>query len=183
MKKFIRSAFNIALLGSLLTLPLIAQQVKRAQFDVTNYVMDVVLSPSEHKLNANVDVTFKPLEDTRSVAFELNGSLKIDTITRDGRPSAVSAIPSPKTATATTQQVQVTFVQDQTNSSDLGPHVRIDLGETVTKGTPVTLRFKYSGVLELPAGGPLLNKRLAYVGDKPGYLMYAARLFPVHDYA
>ena len=183
MKKFIRSAFNIALLGSLLTLPLIAQQVKRAQFDVTNYVMDVVLSPSEHKLNANVDVTFKPLEDTRSVAFELNGSLKIDTITRDGRPSAVSAIPSPKTATATTQQVQVTFVQDQTNSSDLGPHVRIDLGETVTKGTPVTLRFKYSGVLELPAGGPLLNKRLAYVGDSQGYLMYAARWFPFHDYA
>jgi aminopeptidase N len=145
--------------------------------------MDVVLSPSEHKLNANVDVTFKPLEDTRSVAFELNGSLKIDTITRDGRPSAVSAIPSPKTATATTQQVQVTFVQDQTNSSDLGPHVRIDLGETVTKGTPVTLRFKYSGVLELPAGGPLLNKRLAYVGDSQGYLMYAARWFPFHDYA
>ena len=47
----------------------------------------------------------------------------------------------------------------------------------------MTLRFKYSGVLATPEGGPLLTKRLAYVGDKNGYLMYAARWFPFHDYA
>ena len=53
----------------------------------------------------------------------------------------------------------------------------------VTKGTPVTLRFKYSGVLVTPSGGPLLTKRLAYVGERNGYLMYAARWFPFHEYA
>jgi aminopeptidase N len=74
-------------------------------------------------------------------------------------------------------------VQDQTGVSDLGPSVRIDLGDTVTKGTPVTLRFKYSGVLATPNGGPLLTKRLAYVGGQDGYLMYAARWFPFHNYA
>ncbi|HSU26183.1 MAG TPA: M1 family aminopeptidase, partial [Pyrinomonadaceae bacterium] len=57
------------------------------------------------------------------------------------------------------------------------------IGGDVTKGTPVTLRFKYSGVLNTPQGGPLLNKRLAYVGDNQGYLLYAARWFPFHDYA
>jgi hypothetical protein len=34
-----------------------------------------------------------------------------------------------------------------------------------------------------PAGGPLLTKRLAFVGDNLGYLMYAARWFPFHNYA
>jgi aminopeptidase N len=61
--------------------------------------------------------------------------------------------------------------------------VRIDLGDNVAKGTPVTLRFKYSGVLNTPSGGPLLNKRLAYIGPDQGYLMYAARWFPFHNYA
>src|SRR6185369_10994539 len=78
---------------------------------------------------------------------------------------------------------QVTFVQDQVGASDLGPSVRIDLGDTVTKGTPVTLRFKYSGILDGPAGGPLLTKRLAFIGDNLGYLLYAARWFPFHNYA
>jgi aminopeptidase N len=38
-------------------------------------------------------------------------------------------------------------------------------------------------VLTTAQGGPLLTKRLAYVGSRDGYLMYAARWFPFHDYA
>ncbi len=167
--------FHAAAILAFVSFPAVAQQVKRTPFDVTNYVMDVSLAPVERKLSATVDVTFVPLEDTRSVAFELNGSLKVDTIARIGGSNP--ALASPKAANP------ITFVQDQTNSSDLGPHVRIDLGDNVVKGTPVTLRFKYSGVLELPAGGPLLTKRLAYVGNENGYLMYASRWFPFHDYA
>ena len=121
-----------------------------------------------------------PLEDTRSVAFELNGSLKVDSITRQ---DSFVTLPASKTPAKTASANPITFVQDQTNSTDLGPHVRIDLGDNVAKGTPVVLRFKYSGVLDGPAGGPLLTKRLAFVGDNQGYLMYAARWFPFHDYA
>ena len=189
MKKFILSVFYVAALALLLTLPVAAQQVKRTPFDVKNYVMDVSLAPTERKLNATVDVTFTPLEDTRSVSFELNGSLKIDSITRQDKPPVTAPVTAPTVAGPKTAAVKppvantITFVQDQTNSTDLGPHVRIDLGDSVTKGTAVTLRFKYSGVLDLPAGGPLLNKRLAFIGENQGYLMYAARWFPVHDYA
>jgi tetratricopeptide (TPR) repeat protein len=166
-----------------------AQQVKRAAFDVQHYVMDVQLAPTDQKLSATVDVTFVPLEDTRSVTFELNGQLKIDTITRVGAGSPIAAAPvkgrqPAATTTAAAAPVgQITFVQDQTGVSDLGPSVRIDLGDTVVKGSAVTLRFKYSGVVNSAQGGPLLNKRLAYVGDSSGYLMYAARWFPFHDYA
>jgi tetratricopeptide (TPR) repeat protein len=171
----------------LASLPAAAQQVKRAPFDVSHYTMDVTLAPIERRLSAVVDVTFAPLEDTRTVAFELNGSLKVDTVARVNGASVLATNPGPAGRVATrpapSATSTVTFVQDPTNSSDLGPHVRIDLGETITKGTPVTLRFRYSGILEGPAGGPLLSKRLAYVGDQLGYLMYAARWFPFHDYA
>ena len=73
-------------------------QVKRSAFDVTNYTMDVSISPTERRLSATVDVTFTPLEDTRSVAFELNGSLKIDSIARTDRGLVLtpSASPAPK---------------------------------------------------------------------------------------
>jgi tetratricopeptide (TPR) repeat protein len=171
-----------AVFTAFLSLPVFSQAVKRAAFDVTHYTMDVALSPNERKMTATVDVIFVPQEDTRSVAFELNGSLKVDSVTRIGGGSALPAgnlKMAPKGAAAN----PVTFVQDQTNSTDLGPHVRVDLGDTVTKGTPVTLRFKYSGILDGPAGGPLLTKRLAFIGDNLGYLLYAARWFPFHNYA
>lgn len=193
MNKIIKNVFLAASVVVFLSIPLFAQQVKRTPFDVTNYQMDVALVPNERRLNATVDVTFTPLEDTRTITFELNGSLKVDSITWAGaRPSTAAAAnetpakpagkgapkPTPKPAAP-----EVTFVQDQVGVADIGPSVRIDLGDNVTKGTPVTLRFKYSGVLELPAGGPLLSKRLAYIGPDHGYLMYAARWFPFHDYA
>ena len=191
MTKFITSGFKIALFATVFTLPIMAQAVKRTPFDVTNYVMDVSLLPAERMLKATVDVAFTPLEDTRSVSFELNGSLKIESITRQDK--TIVLVPATPTSTGKTAPAKpvpapvaapsLTFVQDQTNSSDLGPHVRIDLGDNVAKGTNVILRFKYSGVLEGPAGGPLLTKRLAAVTENSGYLMYAARWFPFHDYA
>ena len=186
MTKFISTGFKIALFSTLFTLPVLAQAIKRTPFDVTNYVMDVSLAPAERRLSATVDVAFTPLEDTRSVSFELNGSLKVDSISRQDRIAAMPATAPTSKATRPSQTTAVnalTFVQDQSNSTDLGPHVRIDLGDNVTKGTPVVLRFKYSGVLDGPTGGPLLTKRLAFVGDNLGYLMYAARWFPFHDYA
>ena len=190
MKNFKTSVFQAVGFGLAVILSAVgasAQQVQRAAFDVTNYVMDVQLLPDDNKLNATVDVSFVPAEDTRSVSFELNGSLKIETITRVNS-FAPAAAPTPKTkiapaAVPTTTANQVTFVQDQVGVSDLGPSVKIDLGDTVVKGTPVTLRFRYGGVLATASGGPLLTKRLAYVGAKDGYLMYAARWFPFHNYA
>ena len=183
MKKIFRNVLQAAAVLSVLSIPLFAQQVKRTPFDVTSYLMDVSLVPAERKINATVDVTFTPLEDTRSITFELNGSLKVDSITLKGAATAATPAVKPAIKPVATPASGLTFVQDQAGVADIGPNVRVDLGDTVLKGTPVTLRFKYSGILELPAGGPLLSKRLAYIGDNQGYLMYAARWFPFHDYA
>ncbi|CAN5466813.1 hypothetical protein BH20ACI1_BH20ACI1_04540 [soil metagenome] len=181
-KKSIFPLFGLSLVLCLFSFAAIAQQIKRPQFDVSNYVMDVQLLPNENKLNATVDVNFTPLEDTRTITFELNGSLKVESITRQN--SSVAAAPQTKSKTTTsTAPNQITFIQDQVGVSDIGPSVKVDLGDMVKKGTPITLRFKYSGILVSPSGGPLLTKRLAYVGANDGYLMYAARWFPFHEYA
>ncbi len=142
-----------------------AQQTGRARFDVTNYRIEAQLIPDQHLLRAGAEVTFTPLDATRSVIFELNGSLKVDKIERNGKPLT-------------------NFVQDAAGAdATIGPNVRIDLGEVVPAGQPVTLRFSWSGGLQSPEGGPLATKRLAYVGTEGSYLMYAARWFPFHDYA
>jgi tetratricopeptide (TPR) repeat protein len=195
MRHILKTTVFTAVIVAAASFLAVGQQVKRAAFDVTSYTMDVTLQPIENRLTATTDVTFTPLEDARTFTFELNGSLKVDSITRAGDAGSVTSKPAPTrkpiapagTAVSTTATptgpAQITFVQDQAGVSDLGPSVRIDLGETAPKGTPVTLRFKYSGVLNTAQGGPLLTKRLAYVGAESGYLMYAARWFPFHDYA
>ncbi|HEX8177382.1 MAG TPA: M1 family aminopeptidase [Pyrinomonadaceae bacterium] len=143
-----------------------AQQAQsgRTRFDVTNYRIEAQLFPAEHTMRAAAEVTFTPLEPTRSVVFELNGSLKVESISRNGKPLT-------------------NFVQDAVGVGDLGPSVRVDLGEVLPANQPVTLLFRWGGALVSPEGGPLATKRLAYVGNEGSYLMYAARWFPFHDYA
>src|SRR5688572_11646533 len=86
MKNFRKSTFRVFGLISaviLFSFAAFAQQIQRPPFDVTNYKMDVQIAPNENKLNATVDVQFTPLADTRSVEFELNGSLKVESVTRE----------------------------------------------------------------------------------------------------
>src|SRR5438270_11514972 len=168
--KFQISVSAIALASSVMTLCLgstaFAQQqpVAGARYDITNYRIEVQLNPSEHTLRAGADVTFVPQDATRSVVFELNGSLHVDSVEKDGKPLTG-------------------FVQDAVGAGALGPNVRIDLGQVVPASQPITVRIRWSGALTSPEGGPLANKRLAYVGPEGSYLMYASRWFPFHDYA
>ncbi|HXD31187.1 MAG TPA: M1 family aminopeptidase [Pyrinomonadaceae bacterium] len=151
----------------LLTAATAAQQPAATQtgrFDVTNYRIEAQLIPDQHLLRAGADVSFVPQDPTRSIVFELNGSLHIESIERDGVPIT-------------------TFVQDSVGVGALGPSVRVDLGTVIPANQPVTLRFRWSGALISPEGGPLATKRLAYVGTEGSYLMYAARWFPFHNYA
>jgi aminopeptidase N len=135
-----------------------------SRFDVTNYRIEAQLIPDQHMLRAGADITVIPLEATRSLVFELNGSLKVESIDLDGK--ALTG-----------------FVQDAVGVGSLGPSVRVDLGLVVPANQPLTLRFRWSGALQSPEGGPLATRRLAYVGPEGSYLMYASRWFPFHDYA
>jgi aminopeptidase N len=134
------------------------------RFDVTNYHIEAQLIPDQHVLRAGADISFVPQDPTRSVVFELNGSLHVESIEMNGVPLT-------------------NFVQDSVGVGALGPSVRVDLGAVIPANQPVTIRFRWSGALISPEGGPLATKRLAYVGTEGSYLMYAARWFPFHNYA
>jgi aminopeptidase N len=140
------------------------QPGQRARYDITHYRIAAELVPDQHQLIAAADVAFTPLDNARTLVFELNGSLKVEAVEFRGKPLT-------------------NIIQDQAGLETIGPHVRVDLGEVVAAGQPQTLRFRWSGPLVTPEGGPLLTKRLAYVGSDLSYLMYAARWFPFHDYA
>jgi len=57
-----------------------APQQPASRFDVTNYRIEAQIIPDQHMLRAGADVTFVPLDATRSVVLELNGSLKVESI-------------------------------------------------------------------------------------------------------
>ena len=170
MKRYKLIVSSVMTVFALLTLALAvrsqqpAPQQAASRFDVTNYRIEAQIIPDQHILRAGADVTFIPLDATRSVVFELNGSLKVESIEKDGKPLTG-------------------YVQDAVGVGALGPSVRIDLGQVVPANQPITLRIRWSGALVSPEGGPLATKRLAYVGTEGSYLMYASRWFPFHDYA
>ena len=179
----------------------IAQDKKASvEFDVQNYKIEADLAPAEQKLRGRAEVTFVPQSETRSVVFEMNGSLIITKVTlkagaipkvttpppttpapttRPGIKKPAPATPTATTSTTTGTQGGLQFIQDSRESMN----VRVDLGSVVVAKQALTLIFEYEGVLETAQGGPIQNARLAYVGNQGSYLFYAARWFPFHEYA
>ncbi len=127
--------------------------------DITGYQIDSELTPDTGTLKATATVTYVALKASRSVAFELNGSLRV---------TAVRG--------ADTKPLQ--FAQDTLQDFT----VKVDLGQVMTVGQSYTLAFDYAGQLVTAEGGPLPDRRLAYVGVEGAYLHYAARWFPFHEY-
>lgn len=127
--------------------------------DVQRYRIDAELIPESNTLKASATVTFRVLKPSQSATFELNGSLRVTAVRgADGKP--------------------LPFAQDTLNELN----VRIDLGQLVQAGSDATLTIDYSGQLVTSEGGPLPDKRLAYVGPEGAYLHYASRWFPFREY-
>ncbi len=127
--------------------------------DVQRYRIEAELVPDSNTLKASATVMFRVLKASRSATFELNGALRVSAVrAADGR-----ALP---------------FTQDTLNELN----VRIDLGQLVNAGTDFTLTIDYAGQLLTSEGGPLPDKRLAYVGPEGAYLHYASRWFPFREY-
>jgi tetratricopeptide (TPR) repeat protein len=199
-KNFLSLFLSAVALGS----SVFAQAQKSTDIDVQHYKIDAELIPAAQLLRSRAEVTFVPQAETRSVVFEMNGSLTISRITlksgtalaatapaatagavkqltsappqRAGqpRPKPGATQPQPESAAAGLQ-----FIQDNRENMN----VRIDLGAVMPARQSVTLVFEYEGALESAQGGPIQNARLAYVGEQGSYLTYAARWFPFHEYA
>src|SRR5688500_16334584 len=101
-----------------------APQQGGSRYDITNYRIEAQLIPETHMLRAGADISLVPLEATRSLVFELNGSLKVESIEFKGK--ALTG-----------------YVQDAVGVGSLGPSVRVDLGEVVPANQSITLRFRW----------------------------------------
>src|SRR5262249_10809855 len=127
--------------------------------DVQHYKIDAELIPASQSLKARAEVRFVPQTETRSVVFEMNGSLTINRITRADSPVATAAAavpsgargqnlkatqpkpPTPKAATSPAQPASdgLQFIQDNRENMN----VRVDLGSVVPAKQPITLAFEY----------------------------------------
>ena len=164
MRRIFKTAMSIVTLAlALMFAPAAPAQTEEAgaMIDITRYKINAELLPDSHTLKATAAVTFKPLKQTQSAVLEMNGSL------------IISSVKGPDGKTA------LQFIQDRVN--DL--NVKINLGQLYQPGNEITLTFDYAGPLATPEGGPVPDRRLAYVGPEGSYLFYASRWFPFHGYA
>lgn len=137
------------------------QTEEGANLDIIRYKINAELLPDSHTLKAQTAVTFKTLKPTQSAVLEMNGSL------------IISSVKGPDGKTA------LQFIQDRVNELN----VKVNLGQLYAAGAEITLTFEYAGPLATPEGGPVPDRKLAYVGPEGCYLFYAARWFPFHGYA
>src|SRR6266498_897515 len=83
-KKLLLTFITIVLVSS--PGSLVSQQKKRApssspQIDVQHYAIQARLTPESHELSATAGITFKALESTGVVAFEISENLSVQKIT------------------------------------------------------------------------------------------------------
>ncbi|HET9529427.1 MAG TPA: M1 family aminopeptidase, partial [Blastocatellia bacterium] len=163
-RRFKNRMVTIALtlsMGFVLTQGAQGQSEQGADIDIIRYKINAELVPDSHTLKAQSAVTFKALKQTQSAVFEMNGSL------------VISSVKGPDGKT------ELQFIQDRVNELN----VKINLGQLYPAGSEITLTFDYAGPLATPEGGPIPDRRLAYVGPEGSYLFYAARWFPFHGYS
>jgi aminopeptidase N len=130
---------------------------ERSNINITGYVIDAQLDPSEHTLKATAKVTFTATDTVSTAIFELHNALKIDSVADE---------------------------QHHQLSGERGPNATISvaLPTPLSKGTAATFTFVYSGTLSGTEESPVEGLKVAAIGDPITYLLYAGRWFPMVGY-
>jgi aminopeptidase N len=130
---------------------------ERPTINITGYVINAQLDPSDHTLKATAKVTFTATDTISAAVFELHNALKVDSVT-DG--------------------------QNHPLNGERGPNatISIALPNPMRKGASATFTFVYEGTLSGSEESPVEGLKLASIGDPITYLLYAARWFPMVGY-
>jgi tetratricopeptide (TPR) repeat protein len=154
-----KKPYTLVSLGLVLAVAATAQdRGARSRIDVQNYLIDARIDPAAQTINATALVRFTPLEDTSSVAFELNNSLSLTKVLdEDGR-------------------------QVPASRSQQDMMVRLNLPQTLPKGKVAALTFIYDGKITGGEESPVFGIKFAAIHPDFAYFMYPARWFPVNDY-
>src|SRR3984957_16009010 len=130
---------------------------ERSNINITGYVINAQLDPSDHTLKATAKVTFTATDTVSSAIFELHNALKVDSVTDE---------------------------QHHQLSGERGPNATISvaLPSPMSKGATSTLTFVYEETLSGTEESPVEGLKVASIGDPISYLLYAGRWFPMVGY-
>src|ERR1700684_1998554 len=130
---------------------------ERSTINVTGYVINAQLDPSDHTLKATAKLTFTATDTISAAVFELHNALKVDSVT-DG--------------------------QNHPLNGERGPNatISIALPNPMRKGASATFTFVYEGTLSGSEESPVEGLKVASIGDPISYLLYAGRWFPMVGY-
>jgi len=130
---------------------------ERPTINITGYVIDAQLDPSEHTLKATAKVTFTATDNISAAVFELHNALKVESV-KDA--------------------------QNHVLSGERGPNatISIALASPMSKGASATFTFVYDGTLSGTEESPVEGLKVASIGDPISYLLYAGRWFPMVGY-
>jgi len=121
--------------------------------------IQLTLDPDAHELKAAAAVTFKPVESTDVVVFEISENLSITKVTD-------------------AQGGDLDFGQDETGPGTVAVHFPRALGS----GENTAIKIEYTGGFDLDRFSRNYTKdeSTAYVGMEGSYLLYPAKWFPVN---
>lgn len=131
------------------------------KIDVENYVIQATLKPEAHEVKATAEITFKPVESTDIVLFEISDNLSIQKVLN-------------------AQGVELEFAQDES-----GPGVfTVRFVKALPADQDVTIKVEYSGGFDRDRYSRLYTKdeSSAYIGMEGSYLLYSAKWFPMNKF-
>src|SRR6266545_5104762 len=138
--------------------PQLAAQGKRApssipKIDVQHYLIQANLAPDSHDLHATATITFKVLENTDIVVFELSENLSVRKVTNQ-------------------EGIEIEFGQDESGPGLLS----LRFSKTLTAETTVVVKIEYSGGFDKDRYSRNFSRDegSAYIGPEGTYLLYSA---------
>jgi aminopeptidase N len=129
------------------------------QINIENYNLQLTLDPDPHELKAVAAVTFRAIESTDVVVFQLSENLSVVKITD-------------------LQGANLDFTQDEPGPGNVAIHFRKQIGA----GESVTVKVEYDGGFDLDrfSRNYTRDESSAYIGLEGSYLLYPAKWFPVN---
>ncbi len=131
------------------------------KIEVLDYKIEVDLVPDTHELNGAATITFKPLENTDLVIFELSENLWIQKV-------------------ANQAGIELEFGQDE-----IAPgYLSVRFYPSLSSGDNVTINVEFQGGFDRDRFSRLYSRDegSAYIGMEGTYLMYSAKWFPIYGF-
>jgi aminopeptidase N len=131
------------------------------KIDVEKYFTQVTLNPEAHELAATVAVSFKPLEETSVVVFEVSENISIQKVVDSGG-------------------VELDFGQDEAGPGLLA----VRFAKPLQPGKSLTIKVECTGGFDRDRYSRFYTRdeTSAYIGPEGSYLLYSAKWFPVGRY-